>query len=535
MLWYEKVKEKKNLLINEFVLEFGEEYRSLLEKRYDKIKWGFFISLPYLRVKVLKEYAELAADITLNFIKKDLGYQDVYIDSSFELAFGKMITSRSDLELKKLFGNRSIMFDLKDRKNTRNVKGIWAFNPELDKNYLEKCAKYLNTTPTQFLNSHRCQFLRDLQKYPSNWSDEQIINHSGYKKYCKYYELLIASYLEKLEEAKNAVEDFFLYENLIEKQEEIYNREIWNMFQTTLFPYLSIEDQELVTSNKHYNLRNISLMNQLFDDYQSIFSKSKIENMSDQGIEHFLANGNHQFPKEINVKEVIREARENACSKIRKELNQLVVIDGNVNKDKLDLDTELFETGTSFALIDYEEKQRYIFFSIYAFDPQDYDVHLRHELRHSLTSVIPKSSEDITVVKVGNYLCYYFQGNLIRKENLDFNEFQTQYWALKTTISAYQQGIYILTPQNTLEPSKITSIYDEYIPEFSKVYERLSDCCKKSQIESTNENLYREISPENIKKLEKMLRYKELIEEETIKQLLSDNSEGKSRKKQTQV
>ena len=32
-----------------------------------------------------------------------------------------------------------------------------------------------------------------------------------------------------------------------------------------------------------------------------------------------------------------------------------------------------------------------------------------------------------------------------------------------------------------------------------------------------------------------MLRYKELIEEETIKQLLSDNSEGKSRKKQTQV
>ena len=60
MLWYEKVKEKKNLLINEFVLEFGEEYRSLLEKRYDKIKWGFFISLPYLGVKVLKEYAELA-------------------------------------------------------------------------------------------------------------------------------------------------------------------------------------------------------------------------------------------------------------------------------------------------------------------------------------------------------------------------------------------------------------------------------------------------------------------------------------------
>ncbi|MDE5630085.1 MAG: hypothetical protein K2I70_00645, partial [Bacilli bacterium] len=357
------------------------------------------------------------------------------------------------------------------------------------------------------------------------YSDEQIIQDPKFQHYCEHYSSGIQQYIERMEANKECVsEELELYNRIIKTRSNIYIEAFRSMLKGPLYSYLSSNDKNVIEANANFSLEDISIMHQIFYYNQSLNQESKIEKASDEYLKNFINSPDNQFTEDVDVRKIIKEAREQANEEAIKKYNSLVIFDGNVDfsKEHVCLDLSQLE-GQMMSIFINEgdlEEGRFIVFDPYASPDANYDVHLRHELRHSLTSSISINKDGIVIVKVGNNLFYYLEDNLIGSENTDFNEYFTQKKALENTRVAYQKGIYVLTSPGTKQPLSPTSSYDEYLPEFDKIYNLLSKEARKSQIELTNENLYREISAISIKDLESKIFYREVLDVDILKELI---------------
>lgn len=531
--YYREVLEKKDILINELVEEFGEEERPLLENRFAKIKWLFFIGIPNLQREINQKYSENAASITLDFIKNFMGFDDVYIDDSFYETSGMVVNSKTRSALNKIYGKNLITFDIAYGNIQDGVTGIWAFNPNIDMEKIKIYGEHRGKNAKEMLDSLKCSFLRFLKKYPEKYTDEQIIQDSNYQHYCEYCSSGIQKYIGLMEENKKCVsEELELYNHIIKNKSIIYINAFKSILRNSLYPYLSSNDQKIVDSNEDFLLEDVSMMHQIFYCNQELAQESKVESMTDEELQELINSSDNQFTQDIDVRKIIKLAREEANKKAIMDYNKLVIFNGNINLSEENIDLDLSKLDGSMISIfshdDGKETGRFIVFDPYASPDENYDVHLRHELRHSLTSSISKDSNGIVIAKIGNNLFYYLDDNLIGCENANFNEYFTQKRALENTKKAYENGIYILTTPGVKSPTPITSSYDEYIPKFNKVYERLSKKAKRSQIELTNDNLYKEISAISIKELEDRISRKEELDEETLRQLICNNNQTNS-------
>lgn len=528
--YYREILEKKDILINELVEEFGEKVRPLLEERFAKIKWLFFVGIPNLQREINQKYSENAATTTLDFIKNYIGFDDVYIDDSFYETSGMVINSKPRSSLNKIYGKNLITFDIVYENIQDEVIGIWAFNPNINMEKVKIYGEHRGKTTREMLDSLRCSFLRFLKKYPEEYTDEQIIKDANYQHYCEYYSSGIQSFIGLMEKNKECIsEELDLYNHIIENKSKIYINAFKSILRNSLYPYLSASDKIIVDSNEDFHLEDVSMMYQIFYCNQELAQESKVESMTDEELQELINSSDNQFTKDIDVRKIVKTAREEANNKAINDYNKLVIFAGNTDLSEEDIDLDLSKLDgrmiSVFKNDDGKETGRFIAFDPYASPEENYDVHLRHELRHSLTSSVSKDLNGIAIVKIGNNLYYYLEDNLIGSENTDFNEYFTQKRALENTKKAYEKGVYILTPPGVKSPTPITSGYDEYLPEFDKIYACLSENAKRSQIELTNANLYKEISVISIKDLEDRISHEEKLDEETLRKLIGNNNQ----------
>lgn len=525
-----KILEKKDILIDELVDEFGEETKTLLDQNFDKINFLFFIGIPNLRNQINQKYSKKAADTTLDFIKNFIGFQGAYIDEEFYDISGYTIDGNPRNALNNIYGENLITFDLSYNHLENNIKGIWSFNPDIDMEKIKRYGEIRGKTTIEMLTSLRCTFLRYLRKYPEEFTDEQIISDLHYQEYCEYYSNGIKKYLCDMEENQKCVsEELALLNYLMVNKSKIYLESLRSILRDYLYPYLSEFDKRVVDSNADFKLEDVSLMHQIFYYNQDLEQPSKAELMSADEINELVTLPSNNFSKDIDVRKIVKEARENANKKAINEYNKLVVFNTNMDlaKETPNIDLSKLD-GEMISIFEQEEgieKGRYIVFDPYASPEENYDVHLRHELRHSLTTSMSTNQDGIVIIKVGNNLFFYLDNQLIGSENTDFNEYFTQKKALENTKEAYKHGIYVLTPPNTQAPTPITSCYDEYLPEFDKIYFCLSSKARHSVIELTNENLYNEIPPISIKDLESKISHGEILDETILKELIKNKSE----------
>lgn len=529
--YYGKILEKKDILINELVDEFGEDIKPSLEENFDKIKFVFFTGIPNLRKEINQKYSEKAATTTLNFLKDFIGFEGAYINDSFYDISGYTIDGKPRDVLNNIYGDNLITFDLSYDKLQNKINGIWSFNPNINMEKVKSYGYHRGKTAEEMLNSLRCSFLRYLKIYPDDYTDEQIIQDSNYNAYCEHYSSGVLKYIKEMEEDKECVsEELDLLNYLTTNISKIYIDALKSIIKDFLYPYLSASDKSIVDSNPNFRLEDISMMNRLFFYNQDLEQESRVETMSDEELQEFINSEDNLFTSDIDVKKIVKEAREQANKKAIREYNKLVIFSTNMNLSEECLDIDLSKLdGQMISIFNQDngvEKGRFIAFDPYASPEENYDVHLRHELRHSLTTSVSTNKDGIVIVKVGNDLFYYLDDNLIGEENNSFNEYFTQKRALENTKTSYEKGIYIITPDYVKSPTPITSGYDEYLPEFNKIYACLSQSARRSQIEPTNENLYKELAPISIKDLENKIFNGEVLDEETLRKLISKDNQG---------
>ena len=505
----DKIKANKQVLIQELVDEFGNEWEELLNSRFDKIKFIVFVNLPDLKKELKKKYSKNKATKVKEFIIKNHLLNDVVIDDESKDYVGYQILP-CDKEKRKfeyVFDANYLDFNFEYEEEFKPVFGIFSFDNTQDYDRLAKWVQHRGMSVEDFVINNRCTFLRNIGAYPSDFTNIMIINDSRYEQICSYYSNLMDEYNRITVEVKNELnKEFEYYNKLVQFRKKVYINCYKKLLETDLFSFLSEKDKNKIMTG-HFELDDIDFLNFFFNIGQELSKPSKIENDSDnEMVELSLSYYQGNIPD--NLKEKVQEAREKACKKFYNEIKKAFLIECNCDINELELDHDIsIESGTMHATFfqeDGKEKARYIFFSPYSSDEKNYDVLLRHELRHSLTSSIREEGEYI-VVKVGNQEFYYCDDELVRNDNELYNELLTQQKALENTKKSFDKGIYILSPSGCVIESEYTSDYDVYLKKSDVFFRMLPDCILMSQIECTNDNLYAFMTREDIKNIEEKL------------------------------
>jgi hypothetical protein len=296
-----------------------------------------------------------------------------------------------------------------------------------------------------------------------------------------------------------------------------------------LTAYLSDDDKKKVASG-NYNLREIDFLNMFFYNGQSLNDESKIETSSAEEIQELYSLYYGESNQKKDIVQIIKNAREKAAKRYNKQILEAFTFESNYDISGIEMDTDLslsdLQLFASFEQEDGIEKNRLLFFDPYACDEEYLDIHLRHEIRHSLTSSVRREN-NLDIVKVGNAEYIYSGEELITVNNEFYNELLTQKKAIENTKASFGRGIYILSPNGISFPNGLTSGYDEYLSEFDKIYSVIPQSAMVSQIERNNENLYRFISLDEIKKLEDSLQNYNNIPDDILGPDLSGNKKSK--------
>lgn len=504
--YIKKIIDHKQLLISELTDEFGSQYKELLSERFDKIKFIFFVSPQNFRTYLINKYSYLAAHKIVEFIKKEGILSDVYVNNKFKDMCGYIIEPKDESEnlFNDIFGQYFLDFDFEKKYTYKTIFGIYSFDASQDFNELSSYAKHRNITPEEFVKNNRCDFLRKTGKYPRDYSNEMICSDIKYSKWCTYYEELMEKYNAIIKDVQEQLKDEIeLFNKLENTRKKIFINNYKKILEE-LIEYLSDEDKEKVTS-VNYDLKEIRFLSLFFCAGQDINEESELETLTEEERQRALLEYYGIGNEKMDVVEKLRDARKRAAERHNKQILETFTFETNCDISNVEVDRDLslvYSTLCStFIQDDGIEKHRLILFDPYTCDEEYLDIHLRHELRHSLTSSVRKEN-GLDIVKVGNAEYVYEGENLVVVNNELYNELVTQRRALDNTKTSFENGIYILSPQGATFPNGITSGYDEYLPEFNKVFTQFSPIAIVSQVEATNNNLYKFISQNDIKRLE---------------------------------
>ena len=519
-----KILANKELLISELVDEFGEQYRPLLNERFDKIKFVFFTSLRNMRKYLMNKYSYIAANKIVEFIKENGILNDVYVDDSFKDTCGYTIESKEEDLFYSIFDTRFLDFNFEDKH--KKIFGIFSFDSYLDYDYLNLCAQHRNITTIEFIRNNRCDFLRNIGKYPKNYSNEMIYNDSNYLSLCHLYEELMKEYNNILNGVKLSLKkDINIFNKIKDIRSKLFINSYKKMLEELII-YLNDEDRKKVESG-NYTLDEIEFLDIFFYQGQSLNDESMLESLEEEEIQKLLISYYGENYEDKDIIKNVKKAREKIAKIYNKQILDTFTFESNFDISDTEVDNDIsISDHILFATFEQEdgvEKARLIFFDPYACDEEYLDIHLRHELRHSLTSSVRREN-DLDIVKVGNAEYVYSEDKLVNVNNEFYNELLTQQKALENTKRSYQNGIYILSPNGVSFPNDLTSSYDEYLQEFNKIYSLLPQDTLISQIEPNNENLYSFIQYHEIKQLEDGLHDHGTVPQDVLDTVLSRNN-----------
>ena len=284
-----------------------------------------------------------------------------------------------------------------------------------------------------------------------------------------------------------------------EIREKVYFS-VCNKMLKELSVYLNDEDKIKVETGG-YSVNDIEFLKVFFNDPRKIDEESKLESESDDEIKKLLSTYyGESSNRDIDISK-IKHAREEASKFFNKQMAEALVFETNCDISNVNFDVDLSMLyGEMFSVYEQEdgvEKHRYIFFNPYASDENTFDIHLRHELRHSLTSSVRKV-DGLDVVKVGNAEFVYNKEEIVESSNDLYNELITQKRAVDNTRKSFKKGIYILSPEGCDFPTGYTSGYDVYFDQFDEILDLIPKEVLNSQIELSNDNLYSVFSKEAI-------------------------------------
>lgn len=523
-----KIQANKEVLISELTDEFGIQYKELLNERFDKIKFVFFVSLENLKSYLKNKYSYFAVNKIVEFIKENGILNDVYVSDRYKDVCGYIIESNNEKDLfYGVFQKRFLGFDF--QVEHKDVFGIYSFDTSQDYNVLSSYAQHRNITTEEFIKNNRCEFLRDIGKYPDNYSNEMICSDVNYLSLCHYYEELMKKYNNILSDIQLKIKnDIDIFNKLQDVRSKVFINNYKKMLEE-LTIYLSDDDKKKVNSG-NYNLDEIDFLNVFFYNGQSLNDESKLETSAVEETQNLFSLYYGENNKEIDIIQNIKNSREKAAKRYNKQILEAFTFESNCDISSIEIDTDLSLCDSElFATYEQEEgieKNRLLFFDPYACDEEYLDIHLRHELRHSLTSSV-RREKDLDIVKVGNAEYIYSGEELIAVNNEFYNELLTQKKAIEKTKASFEIGIYILSPNGVSFPNGLTSGYDEYLPEFDKIYSVIPQSVMVSQIEENNENLYNFISLDEIKELESGLQEYNNISDDILNPILSENKKLK--------
>lgn len=167
---------------------------------------------------------------------------------------------------------------------------------------------------------------------------------------------------------------------------------------------------------------------------QSLNDESKIETSSAEEIQELYSLYYGENNQEKDIVQIIKNVREKAAKRYNKQILEAFTFESNCDISTIEIDSDLSLSDlllfASFEQEDGIEKNRLLYFDPYASDEECLDIHLRHEIRHSLTSSV-RREDNLDIVKVGNAEYIYSEEKLITVNNKLYNELLTQKKQLK--------------------------------------------------------------------------------------------------------
>lgn len=525
--YIDRILSSKNTLISELTDEFGNEYEGLLNERFDKIKFVFFTSLRSFKRYLRNKYSYLVASKTVEFIKENGILDDIRVSDHFKHICGYIVESDEEDLFYSIFDNYSLEFNFEEK--TENVFGIYSFDTSLDYNILNTYAQNRNISVLEFVRNNRCDFLRNIGRYPKDYSNEMILKDINYSNLCNYYEELMKKYNAILNDIQVSMQGEI---NMFNKLKSIRKTLFVNGFKSMLEglnEYLSDSDKKKVASDS-FDLNEIDFLNVFFYKGQSLNDKCKLESLPEEEVQKLYSLYYGENGQKIDIAEIVKNAREKAAKSYNKQILQTFTFESNCDISSLEINVDLSSFDSTLSAIfeqeNGKEKNRLLLFDPLICEEEYLDIHLRHEIRHSLTTSIQRKN-DLDVVKCGNVEYVYSDGDLISVNNEFYNELVTQKKALENTKTSFEKGIYILSPKDVSFTDEITSAYDEYLTEFDRVYAMIPQDVMRSQIEEDNENLYSFISQDEINKIEDSLKHHDNIPEDILSSILNRDKMSK--------
>lgn len=451
--WYEKIRRNRDNFIDYYVKQFGEENRNLIMKRFDSLKFCFYINPNDIKYWCALQLNDDYVIATYQFLKScaselniDISSISLDLDKTDGEIFLKINDEKIEKKINALFGIGTIGHSYED--DDFNFFNLYSFR-ELTDFIKGEGKNYVN--PQQKLIERQLLFLSDIGEItikgiPSDYFKteecDQFINSVKFKKLTNKYQKLakIALKFKKEVDVK--------YQSLI----DYMNKSL--LIEQKIF-------------QKYDNLKQGENDLAKIKEYEQLCKKAIAKSR--------IVCGNFDFSNSLNEE----------------------VLDCILDS----VDTQFTITGNDENYLD-----SVILFCPFRSIPGYEDVDLRHEIRHAMTSSITKN-KNTTIFKIGNKIEILAGEECIESYLSDYNEWVTQIEAKKETKDAFSKGIYIISKPSLKNHNFVgkTSYYDKFLSFFEIIYNTLPVTAKQSQIEVSNESLYNVISLKQLTDIEKMI------------------------------
>jgi len=181
--YYKRIQDNRDSIIDYYVKQFGPDTREMFEKRFDRIKFCFWIDPDMLDSYIWLKYRESSAQQIVDFIKNTINIKnsnDIEDKKDIKVENGTIRCDNQIIKniIKNFFGptmklsnsvGEPVKFD-----------GIWTFLEDLSETDIKSSLESYNrdenkkATLDEFILTKRCKFFKKMGYFPQNMDDKAI-------------------------------------------------------------------------------------------------------------------------------------------------------------------------------------------------------------------------------------------------------------------------------------------------------------------------------------------------------------------------
>lgn len=451
--YIELIKSKKELLINSYVKQYGEEYRERISTIFDKINWCIFTNRASIEKYCFFNSLNSCIEETINFFE-ELGINKEKFKISENGLYSEDNTLDNLLNIYFPFYN-SINLD-----PTSKEEGIFMFTLPNDETLkFDKISFWLKLGYNIDFNISDSLFNELNNKY------KKIANLA-----LKHRKKIFKQYEEMLEYAKNFEKRNQVIKNTTEKE------------IITIFEEILTDKDKKMLKNAKCDLEKLDCYNFFF--FKNSFGRSALQLMPST----FLQNTEKQDKKAIpGIKKdlLTREKLEEIRKTILKYDNILTnrIAESYIlqsTKENPELSKEILNSSDSICNIE-KDKDIDIYLNIFS-DFHLIDVIIDHEIRHAIESNI-ETTDEIEIIKSGSEVSYIKNDKEIENHNKYFNELVTQALSVESASERWKNGKCIIWIPKKEEINKKSTAYDKDIIKIEGILQALGDSYIKDRMD----------------------------------------------------